>query len=190
MALNVNSAIGYTWYGLGIVWLVGLAFTKRTVRSQPGGARIFHLALASLGFILLSGRWFQGGWMATRFVPDLYSVQVTGLVLTIVGCAFSVWARVQLGGNWSGQVTVKAEHELVTTGPYALARHPIYTGLMVAVAGTALAGGVWRCIVALVVILLALMVKMGQEERMMMQTFPAEYPQYRQRVKALIPGML
>jgi protein-S-isoprenylcysteine O-methyltransferase Ste14 len=108
----------------------------------------------------------------------------------MAGCLWAIWARLTLGANWSGRVTVKADHELVTSGPYALSRHPIYTGLMVAVAGTALAGGEWRCVLAVLVILLALMVKMGQEEKLMMQTFPQAYSSYRQRVKALIPGIL
>jgi len=189
MILDVNSAIGYTWEALGLVWLTGLAFTKRSVRSQPTGSFLFHLALASLGFSLLGSRWFDVGWLGMRFIPDSQAMALTGLALTVGGCLFAIWARLRLGSNWSSQATVKAGHELITSGPYAVARHPIYTGLMVAVVGTALAGGEWRCVLAVIVILLALMVKMGQEERLMMQTFPEAYPAYRQRVKALIPGV-
>ena len=187
--LNVDAAIGYTWETLALVWLVGLAFTKRTVRSQDPGTRLFHLALIALGFTLLSNRWFTQGWLGIRFIPPLASVEMTGLVLTLAGCFFAIWARLTLGGNWSGRATVKADHELITRGPYAIARHPIYTGLLVAVVGTALANGEWHAVVALIVIGLAFLVKMSQEERLMMQTFPAAYPAYRQRVKALIPGI-
>jgi protein-S-isoprenylcysteine O-methyltransferase Ste14 len=189
MTLTVDAAIGYTWEAVGLIWLAGLAFTKRTVRSQPLGTRVSHLALAALGFSLLSRRWFTTGWLAARFVPESNEVAVTGLALTIAGCAFAIWARLTLGSNWSGRATVKANHELVTNGPYAVSRHPIYTGLLLAVAGTALAIGAWRGALALIVILLALMIKMSQEERLMVQTFPAAYPAYRQRVKALIPGI-
>lgn len=190
MVLNVDSAFGYAWGTVGVVWMAGLAFTKRTVRSQPSGARIFHLALAFLGFALLGSHWFEGGWMATRFLPPIDGVRIAGLVITIAGCLFAIWARLTLGGNWSGRATVKAGHELVVTGPYAIARHPIYTGLMIAVGGTALARGEVRCILGVVVILMALMIKMSQEERLMLQTFPEAYPHYRRRVKALIPGVL
>jgi protein-S-isoprenylcysteine O-methyltransferase len=186
---NVDSAIGYTWAALGIVWLAGLAFTKPTVRSQAAGSRLFHLALAALGFSLLGSHWFRQGWLAMRFVPEIEVLRVAGLALTVAGCLFAIWARMKLGGNWSGIATVKAGHELVVTGPYAVARHPIYTGMMVAVLGTALEVGEWRCILAMGVILLALMVKMSQEERLMVETFPEAYPRYRQRVKALIPGI-
>jgi len=187
--LNVDAAIRYTWEALGLVWLVGLAFTKRTVRSQNPGTRLFHLALIVLGFTLLSDRWLTQGWLGIRFIPRVASIEMTGLVLTLAGCAFAIWARLTLGGNWSGRATVKADHELITRGPYAIARHPIYTGLLVAVAGTALANGEWHAVVAIIVIGLAFLVKMSQEERLMMQTFPAAYPAYRQRVKALLPGI-
>jgi protein-S-isoprenylcysteine O-methyltransferase Ste14 len=189
MALNVDSAIGIAWEAVALVWLAGLLFTKRTVRSQATGTRLFHLALAALGFCLLGAQWFRVGWLGMRFIPESQGADLTGLALTIAGCLFAIWARLTLGRNWSARATVKAGHELVTSGPYALARHPIYTGLMVAVFGTALAQGEWRCILAIVVILLAFLVKMGQEERLMMQTFPEEYPEYRRRVKALVPGV-
>jgi len=189
-SLNVEDAIGYTWEAVGLVWLVGLVFTKRAVRSQSNGTRLFHLALAALGFSLLSQRGFRDGWLGMRFVPRLELLAITGLGLTIAGCLFAIWARVTLGSNWSGRAEVKEGHALVTSGPYAIARHPIYTGFLLAAAGTALANGEWHGVLALVVILLALMVKMSQEERLMMQTFPTAYPAYRQRVKALVPGIL
>jgi len=189
MTINVPSAIGYTWEALGLVWLIGLAFTKRTVRTQPGGARLFHLALATLGFFLLGSAYFDNGLLGYRFLPGEYSVQLAGLIVTIAGCLFAIWARFKLGSNWSGEVTVRAGHELVVTGPYAIARHPIYTGLLVAALGTGIAIGELRCILGLVLIVLALAVKMSQEERLMLQTFPEAYPAYRRRVKALIPGV-
>ena len=189
MTFNVPAAIGYTWEALGLVWLIGLAFTKRTVRSQPDGARLFHLALASLGFFLLGSRYFEVGWLGDRLLPATYPVQLAGLAATIAGCLFAIWARFTLGSNWSGRATVKAGHELITTGPYSIARHPIYTGLLVAAVGTAIAGGQVRCALGFVLIVLALIVKMSQEERLMLQTFPEAYPAYRQRVKALIPGV-
>ena len=187
--IDVDSAIGCTWEAVGLIWLVGVAFTKRTVRSQSAGTRLFHLALAALGFALLRKHGFTQGWLGVRFVPDGYSIAFAGFVLTVTGCLFAIWARLTIGRNWSGRATVKADHQLVTSGPYAVARHPIYTGLLLAVAGTALADGEWHGVLALIVILLALMIKMSQEERLMMQTFPTAYPAYRQRVKALIPGI-
>lgn len=189
MTFNVDSAIGYTWEALGLVWLVGLAFTKRTVRSQSYGTRVFHLALVLLGFALTGSQYFRQGWLGMRFLPDTPAWAVTGLALTLVGCLFATWARLTLGSNWSGRATVKAGHELVVSGPYALARHPIYTGLLLAAGGTGLAHGEWRCILGIVLLGLAFAIKIAQEEKLMLQTFPLAYPQYRRRVRALIPGV-
>jgi protein-S-isoprenylcysteine O-methyltransferase Ste14 len=147
------------------------------------------MALAFFGFALLGTHWFERGWLGMRFVASLEPIRITGLILTIAGCAFAIWARVILGSNWSGRVTVKAGHELIVKGPYALARHPIYTGMLLAMAGTALAIGQWRCILGLFVFLPALAIKMSQEEHLMMRIFPKAYPPYRHRVKALIPGL-
>jgi protein-S-isoprenylcysteine O-methyltransferase Ste14 len=189
MNLNIDSAIDCAWITVGSVWAVGLAFTKRTVRAQPLGSRLFHVALAALGFGLLSRGWITQGWLAMRFAPENQAIAWMGFILTAAGCAFAIWARLTLGSNWSGRATVKAGHELVTNGPYSVARHPIYTGLLTAVAGTALARGEWRGIAAFMVIVLAFMTKISHEERLMMETFPAAYPVYRQRVRALIPGV-
>jgi protein-S-isoprenylcysteine O-methyltransferase Ste14 len=112
------------------------------------------------------------------------------LALTILGCGFAIWARVTLGSNWSGLPNVKREHELIVKGPYKLVRHPIYSGLLLALAGTAIADGRSVWVLSLVLLAASYAVKMRQEEQLMMQTFPQDYPAYRRRVKALIPGVL
>ena len=190
MAIDIHAAIEWTWAALGLVWAAGFPFTRKTVRSQPYGARLFHLALALLGFSLLGSTWFRAGWLGQRFMANSREVALAGVGLTMIGCAFAIWARLTLGANWSGRATVKAGHELIIRGPYAMARHPIYTGLLAACLGTAIAYGEWRCLVGLVMVTLALAVKIGQEERLMLDTFPQAYAAYRQRVKALIPGVL
>ncbi|HEX4756412.1 MAG TPA: isoprenylcysteine carboxylmethyltransferase family protein [Terracidiphilus sp.] len=193
MRFDAFSIVGYCWIALGSLWLAGLPFAKPVARRQPSGARIFQLLLGALGFTLLGSHWLRDGWMGLSFLPHTepvrHDVQFFGLALTIAGCLIAAWARVVLGGNWSGAATVKASHELIVKGPYAFARHPIYTGLLVAVVGTALVVGEWRSIVGTMVILLAFFVKMSQEERLMLQTFPEAYPHYRQKVRALIPGL-
>ena len=190
MKIDAMTGIGWAWAALALVWFAGLATTKPTVRSQSAGTRLFQLLVFALGFALIGRNWFESGWPGIRIVPDLPWIAMTGLALTVAGCAFAIWARIALGGNWSGRATVKQDHELVTTGPYALARHPIYSGIALALAGTALAGGQWRHVLGLIVILFGMMAKMSQEERLMLQTFPEAYPQYRRRVKALVPGVL
>jgi protein-S-isoprenylcysteine O-methyltransferase Ste14 len=190
MTINPDVWIGYAWMTLGAVWLFGIGFSKPTVRRIPSAARLLQSAILLLGFILVGTHWLGQGWLGMRMWPQSVTIREAGAALTTLGCLFAIWARVALGTNWSGRPTVKADHELIIKGPYALARHPIYTGLLVAAAGTALAGGELRCAVGMVLIVLGLALKMQSEERLMNETFPAAYPEYRRRVKALIPGVL
>lgn len=186
-AINV---IGYTWEILGIVWLAGLAFTKRTVHSQPIGQRIFQMALVLFGFLLLGSQFLRGGWLGKNFIVTTPATENIGVAIAMAGCFFAIWARITIGSNWSGRATVKAGHELIVRGPYAIARHPIYTGILIGAIGTGLAMAEWRCLLGFALIALVFAAKIGQEERLMLQTFPEAYPRYRQRVKALIPGLL
>ena len=192
MILNLDplSLIRYAWVGLGIFWTAGMLFTKRTARVQSIGSRLLHIAFVLPGAIFLGAPQLQIGWLGEHFVPDTSAVKIAGLAITLAGCLFAAWARLILGANWSGRVTLKQSHELITTGPYSLARHPIYTGLVVAAIGTALAIGEWKCIIGVPLIVLAFITKIRQEESMMMQAFPEAYPAYRKRVKALIPGVI
>jgi protein-S-isoprenylcysteine O-methyltransferase Ste14 len=108
----------------------------------------------------------------------------------VLGLLFTVWARIVLGRNWSGIVTVKQDHELVTAGPYRWVRHPIYTGLLIAFAGSAIARGEWRGVLAVVIVLAGLWRKLKLEERWMIETFGDAYLRYRAKVRALIPFVL
>ena len=184
------SLIAYPWLALGLVWLTAAAGKKAVLQRQSTPRRFLHVALGALAFALLAYPWFARGWLGMRFVPHTQAVYFTGFGLTVVGALFAIWARLTLGGNWSGRPSLMAGHELITSGPYAFARHPIYTGLVLAYAGTALADGEWRGVAGLALVLLAFLTKMRDEEQIMLRAFPDAYPQYRRRVKALIPGVL
>jgi len=95
-----------------------------------------------------------------------------------------------LGRNWSGLVTIKQDHELIQRGPYQLVRHPIYTGMLVGMLGTAFIYGIARCFVGVLAVGLAFWLTMQIEERFMLQQFGAQYADYRQHVRALIPFVL
>jgi protein-S-isoprenylcysteine O-methyltransferase Ste14 len=190
MLFDAHSAIVWTWEGLGLLWLIGFVFTKRTVQMQPIGGRLLDVAMTFAGFAAFGTHWFAYGWLELRFVPDTQSVDLAGFLLMFAGALFAAWARLMLGSNWSGRPSIKAEHELIVKGPYALARHPIYTGLLLAVAGSAIDVGRWRAVLGFLLVLTAFTLKIRKEEQFMMQTFPEAYPNYRKRVKALIPGVL
>ena len=190
MSLGALDVVKFAWEITGCLWVAGMLFTKRTARSQPSAERSLQVGIALVGFALIAGLGKWGDWIDLRFVPDAAAFRIAGAALTIAGCAFAIWARVTLGSNWSGRAVVKEDHELIERGPYALARHPIYSGLLLALAGTALALGHVGAVIGVVVIAAVFAVKMRHEERLMMETFPEAYPNYRRRVKAVIPGIL
>jgi protein-S-isoprenylcysteine O-methyltransferase Ste14 len=121
-----------------------------------------------------------------RFVPPAIWPAALGAALTFAGAAFSIWARFTIADNWSSDVEVKRDHELIVAGPYALVRHPIYTGLLLMFAGTALAVGEWRGVLA-VAIAAALWRKLRIEEAFMQLKFGEAYVRYAARTPALVP---
>ena len=115
--------------------------------------------------------------------------QPLGLAILVASAVFAIWARVTLGRMWSATPQVGAERKLRTEGPYGVTRHPIYTGLLGMTVGTTLLAGGHE-LVAIVLVLFALFeVKIAQEERLMVATFPGEYPAYRHRVPQIVPGL-
>jgi protein-S-isoprenylcysteine O-methyltransferase Ste14 len=133
-----------------------------------------------VGFLLL--RTFSGNGLA---VHSLIS-QVVGAILVFAGLGLAVWARVHLGRNWGMPMTEKDEPELVTSGPYRLVRHPIYSGILLAVLGTALANNLYW-LIAFAVILVYFIYSAKVEEGIMTRSFPSTYPRYRTHTKMLIP---
>ena len=119
--------------------------------------------------------------------PPTWTLYWIGTALLVAGLAFSIWARVTLGRNWSGTVTVKEDHELIQSGPYRLVRHPIYTGLLLALAGSAVAQDRWSGVLGVVLIFVSFWIKLLREEAWMRETFGEKYDAYCARTKRLVP---
>ncbi len=113
-----------------------------------------------------------------------------GAAITIAGLLFAVWARAYLGTNWSRSVTIKQGHELITTGPYAVVRHPIYTGILTGFLGMAIAISQVRGFIVLVLIFVAFWMKFRMEEQWMRSQFGETYATYARRTAALVPYIL
>jgi protein-S-isoprenylcysteine O-methyltransferase Ste14 len=184
-------------YLLSAMWLSWIAYwwalsrnVKPAARRESVPSRLLHLVPLFLVALLLSLPHFPVALLGERFLPPAPWTFWTGAMLTLGGLVFTVWARGYLGRNWSGIVTVKEQHELITGGPYRIVRHPIYTGLLLAFIGSAVAQGEWRGVLAVTLALWAFWRKLRVEERWMRDQFPGTYPTYCQRVPALIPFVL
>ncbi len=169
------------WIAFGLYWLL----SARSAKKGSQRTREIPLRILIAVAVVLALRLLHVGAI------DVHGTVLAALGTVIVACGlgFAVWARVHLGRNWGMPMTLKDEPELVTSGPYGLVRHPIYTGILTAVVGTALVIDLIVLIVA--VILGAYFVYSARvEEKNMIAAFPAAYPAYRARTKMLIPLVL
>jgi protein-S-isoprenylcysteine O-methyltransferase Ste14 len=183
-----NLAVWVCWGVFGAVWLVGALYNARRapeVRTRSGSAR---------SWVVL---WAAAVWLVWRLVPARdwrpltvqgSGVREIGLVVLVAATAFTLWARGVLGTMWSSAPQARKGHRLRTEGPYAVTRHPIYTGILGMIVGTALMSGLGHFIIVVVVIVVGLEVRIRQEEHLMTEAFPEDYPEYRRRVPQLVPG--
>lgn len=186
MRHTIHWVIVSWWAAFAFVWLVASFGNKAAAQKQSAGSRALQLGLEIVAFVLLFDPDTAVGPLRWQFLSHSIAASGAGLALTVVGLGFAIWARFYLGSNWSAVVTVKQDHELVRSGPYAFVRHPIYTGICLAFLGTALYVGEVRALVGLVLSAMGYKLKSLTEEAMMEREF-AEYQQYKREVKALIP---
>jgi protein-S-isoprenylcysteine O-methyltransferase Ste14 len=173
--------IDCAWVVFWIYWIASASTSKESV---SGGWRTRLTGVSAVGIFLIAGV-LRGGGLAVHS----WILAAIGALLFACGIALAVWARVHLGRNWGMPMTQRAEPELVTSGPYRFVRHPIYSGLLTAMLGTALVNNLLGLIV--VAALVAYFYYSGTvEERNLAAIFPEAYPEYRSRTKMLIPFLL
>jgi protein-S-isoprenylcysteine O-methyltransferase Ste14 len=177
------------WIVIGIIWLATSFTTKPAVRKQPVAASLAYKVTVFLAGFLLFDSGFSVGVLGVSFRPPSVILDSAGFAITVCGAAFAVWARFFLGTNWSSAVSVKQNHQLIQSGPYAIVRHPIYAGFSLGALGTAIAVGEIRGLLAVVLSVLTWRMKWGVEEAFMKEQFGAQYVEYKRRVNALIPGI-
>jgi protein-S-isoprenylcysteine O-methyltransferase Ste14 len=178
------------WIAFLLYWQLMAVNVKATQRLEPATSRIARVVLFLFALLLIGYPGIPIHWLYRRILPDARLCFWTGAAITVAGLGFCVWARLHLGRNWSRSVTIKEDHELIVSGPYAVVRHPIYTGLLVGFLGTGIAVAQVRGVLAFLFIFAALWIKLRLEERWMRAHFGASYEMYSRRVAALVPYLL
>ena len=183
--LTPGRATAALWVAWIVSWLIAAAWSSRTVKWGSIGLQFFERAITALGVVMLFAR--PRGDVGPRW----WDAEAGGAwILTLVvalGLAFAWWARLHLGRLWSGSVTQKEDHRIIDTGPYAIVRHPIYTGLLLSAFATAALEVTWLAFTGAALIALGFYVKARLEERLLRREFGAAYDDYRRRVPMLVP---
>ena len=182
-------ANGLCWGIVALVWLAGALYNALHGRSeritgQPTSIPSIVAAVAGCAFVVVIGN-----TLAQGLTVEATWVRALGLVLLVTSTLFALWARFSLGVLWSVGPRVGRDRHLVTHGPYAVTRHPIYTGMLGMLAGSALLGGLGLWIVFLAVGVIVVAVKIRMEERLLLEVFPVDYPRYQERVPQVVPGL-
>jgi len=186
---TVSSVVIASCWGLFVfVWVAGALYNLRRMG-------LVRRARGPRALVLIVG---VGAWRVLRFVPEVDwqrarvgwpAVRAVGASMLLVSTAFALWARFVLGVLWSSAAVVKQGHVLRTNGPYAITRHPIYTGILGMLLGTALLEGIGAWGVVFLVALAAVEGRIMTEERLLTEAFGEQYPRYRAAVPQLVPGL-
>ena len=177
------------WVILGVYWLVAALSTKKVALNESAGLRLLRLAVLVVVLALLLTEWFNRGFLGQRFVARIAVLEWFGVAVTACGASIAIWARSTLGSNWSDKVVLKVDHQLIRSGPYRYLRHPIYTGVLLAMVGTTLTNGRWRCVVALAVLSVNYFIKAKREEKILSARFGDAFAEHKRNTGFFLPGM-
>ena len=175
------------WVLFFVYWQIKAVNTKTTQRLEPAASRILRVVIFIVAITLLCTTRIPLPFLYLHLWPYGLFPFWLGVAIAIAGLLFAVWAREHLGRNWSRSVTIKQDHELITTGPYSMVRHPIYTGILIGFLGMAIAISQVRGFLVLVLIFLAFWLKLRMEEQWMHSQFGQTYATYANQTAALVP---
>lgn len=184
MTLPFVQTIALLWLAWAVSWHLAALWRGDTRAEAPRRAYRMHFAIAVAGFLLAFSAWPP----MARLWPASEALGWAMVALTVAGFAFAWWARIHLGRLWSGGVALREAHRVVDSGPYALVRHPIYTGLFTAVTAMAVMQGTPLSLLGAALFVLGFTLKARVEERFLEQALPG-YADYRRRVGMIVPGI-
>ena len=177
---------GGLWMAFQIYWAIAAKNSAPATRSESRRSRGIHVLILNISFLLL---FIPVPGLTRHFLPDSPFLVPIGLALQVAFFLLAFWSRRHLGRNWSGEVSIKSEHQLVRSGPYRFLRHPIYTAMFGMYIGTAIVSAQYNTLVAIALMAIAYGRKIPMEEKALGEAFGPEYDSYRGHSWALIPGL-
>ena len=177
----------FPWGVFVAYWLISALKTRATRQKESFASRYAILFIEIVGFVLIFRESAGIGFLGRRVIPRSLAGAITGSALTWMGIGLAVWARYHLAEYWSARVTIKEDHQLIRTGPYARLRHPIYSGLILATMGSAVVIDRWRCVLGVALVLIGYCFKAKKEEAMLTQQFGDAFREHQKHTGFLIP---
>ena len=185
--MNVRAITSVCWIVIWVYWSFGAPRRRPSKRKVARTFTVLNTGLLYLSFLLVwLGRSVPGS-RGLLVVPQAILIYVAGTVFTIIGVVFAIWSRQLLSTNWSGAVAITEGQQFIRSGPYAIVRHPIYTGLLLALFGTTLVASTIGSLLGFVLAILSLWQKAAIEEQFLVVEFGERYINYQREVKFLIP---
>ena len=175
------------WIVFVLYWIVSAIRTRDTLQTESSGSRYAILLIEIAGFVLLFRHSAGVGFLGERFMHRTLASAIIGSILTWVGIGLAIWARYHLAEYWSARITIKQDHQLIRTGPYARLRHPIYSGIILAAIGSAVVIDQWRCVLGVCLVLIGYCIKARKEETMLTQQFGDAFREHQKQTGFLIP---
>jgi protein-S-isoprenylcysteine O-methyltransferase Ste14 len=182
-----RSLVEFPWIVFITYWIVAALKTRRTRSWEPFASRFAVLLIEVAGFVLLFADWAGIGWLGNKILPRTLASASLGVALTWLGVGLAIWARYHLADYWSARITLKEDHQLIRTGPYARLRHPIYSGVVLAALGSAVVIDKWRCVVGVGLVLTGYCLKGKREEKLLSQQFGDAFQEHRKHTGFLFP---
>jgi protein-S-isoprenylcysteine O-methyltransferase Ste14 len=189
MRFDAGHIIGDLWLIFVLYWFVSALRLNRMRAREPIRQRLSYVLplIAALAVVNWGDARFS--FLGRRFIPGASWIVNAGVLVTAAGIAFAIWARYHIGRYWSGSVSLREGHQLIRRGPYACIRHPIYTGILLASAGTVVALGTYRLLAVFLILLAGFVMKAKREEALLSREFGAAFEEHHRQTGFFLPRL-